>query len=122
MIETSKSIRNYISLIIFGVITVPLAGVGVIILALVFLKHICELLTIKYIFTDKSIILRRGFISRSQKEIRYCDIRSICLKQSVWQRIFRVGDIDCAAGNGVKIFVRGIANPHKVIDFINANR
>lgn len=124
MFQESKSIRNYIGWIIFGIITAPLGGVGVIVLAIVLLKYICELLSIKYIFTEKSVILRRGFLSKSQKEVRYCDIRSLALKQSFGQRIFRVGDIaiDCAAGDGVEIFISGIDNPQKVIDFINARR
>lgn len=124
MFQESKSIRNYISWIIFGILTTPFGGLGIIVLAIVLLKYICELLSIKYIFTEKSVILRRGFLSKSQKEVRYCDIRSLALKQGIWQRIFRVGDIaiDCAAGDGVEIFISGIGNPQKVIDFINARR
>jgi uncharacterized membrane protein YdbT with pleckstrin-like domain len=123
MIETSKSIRNYMSWIIFGVITAPL-GIGVVILAVVLLKYLYELAVTKYIFTENSIILKRGILSKSQKEVRYCDIRSLVLKQSFGQRIFKVGNIavDCAAGDGVEILICGIGNPQNIIDFINANR
>lgn len=121
--EKTISIRNYMTWLIFGILTIPLV-VGIIILAIIILKYYYHKITIRYTFREKTIVVKKGFIAKNQTEVRYADIRNIKIHQGVIQRIFRVGNImiDCAASNEVEISLLGIGNPQKVVDFINNQR
>ena len=49
------------------------------------------------ILTDKKIIKREGLLSKYTAEISYRDVKSIQIKQSFWQRVFKVGTIGIAS-------------------------
>jgi membrane protein YdbS with pleckstrin-like domain/predicted nucleic acid-binding Zn ribbon protein len=115
----NPSMMNYLWTIIFGIITIP-AVVGLFILLYVLIEIMCT----SYELTTHRIIVRRGWISKSQNEIWIKDMRGVNLVQGIWQRIIGVGNIaiGTAASAGAEISIVGIANPSEVIAEINSLR
>ena len=111
---------SYFWIIIFGVITIPVFLIGVAILLYVVIEVTCT----SYELTTRRIIVRKGWISKSQNEIWIKDIRGVNLVQSIWQRIIGVGDIGIgtAASAGIEISISGVANPAGVVAEIDSLR
>ena len=74
--------------------------------------------------TNLRVIVKRGLISKSQREIWIKDMRGANLVQNVWQRILNIGDVSIgtAATAETEICLVGISSPQKVVDQINALR
>jgi uncharacterized membrane protein YdbT with pleckstrin-like domain len=77
-----------------------------------------------YTITSKSVRSRIGIIARDESEIRMADIREVGVRQSISQRIFRVGDVYFAsAGTAeVEVIFEGIASPAAIRNIINELR
>lgn len=110
---------NYLGWITLGIITLPVV-VGLIILICVIIDIKCS----SYELTTHRVIVRQGLIAKLQNEIWIKDMRGVNLKQSVWQRIIGIGNIEIgtAASAGTEISITGIARPAEVVSRINSLR
>lgn len=98
---------NYLLGYIFGLIAIFLAkGSGVLVIAIMLLIRYRRLYTV----TNKKVTSQTGIISRKISEVRVKDIRSINLKQSVLERIFKLGTIyiGSAGTAGIEVRIKGI--------------
>ncbi|MBN2907052.1 MAG: PH domain-containing protein, partial [Rhodobacteraceae bacterium] len=74
----------------------------------------------RYAITPEGITMRRGIVARDAVQIRYCDIRSIGLRQGILERLLNVGTLEFAAAGTDTVDIRfaGIARPASVRAFI----
>ena len=110
---------NYLWFIVFGVLTIAV-GLGIYILITTLIEIYCT----KYILTSRRIIIKKGWISKTQNEIWIKDMRAANLMQGMWQRLIGTGNIaiGTAASAGTEINIVGIRNPQSIIDMINGLR
>lgn len=76
----------------------------------------------RYTVDDEHIESRYGLIARDIKSIRIEDLRNINVRQSMWQRIFGIGEIEfsSAAGGGVEVVFSHIARPMELKQQVQA--
>ena len=55
-----------------------------------------------YELDEERLFIRSGILTRIEDEIRLYRIIDITLKQTLWQRIFRVGTIHCCSSDSSK--------------------
>ncbi len=69
-----------------------------------------------YTINGETIESREGLIARKVKSIRIQDLRNINVKQSLWQRLMGVGDVEfsSAGGSGIEVSFRGVSDPLQV--------
>jgi len=74
--------------------------------------------------TDEKVILDKGVLSKNIKEIFISDIRTIDVKQSLLQRIFKIGDIMIATAgtSGYEDVAYGLPDPKGIKDLISGQR
>ena len=72
--------------------------------------------TIHYFFWPDRIELRTGFFERRSKSIPFDEITEITCKQSIYQRIFKIGDIfiETAGGKDFTVALAGVKYPQQV--------
>jgi uncharacterized membrane protein YdbT with pleckstrin-like domain len=94
------------------VFLVVLVLVGLTVLA-GFLKRVATTYTI----TDRRLNIRRGIVSREVQETRLERVQNVNYKQSVYQRVVQIGDVDfdTAAGDDYNFIFAGVANPDDVV-------
>ncbi len=94
------------------VFLVVLVIVGVTVLA-GFVKRVATTYTI----TDRRLNIRRGIVSREVQETRLERVQNVNYKQSVYQRVMQIGDVDfdTAAGDDYNFVFAGVADPQDVV-------
>ena len=70
----------------------------------------------KYILTEEKLIIDTGFFSRSQEEVRLYRITDFAVKQSFFQRIFRVGNIHISSSDNSQgeFVIKEIKKPYEI--------
>jgi uncharacterized membrane protein YdbT with pleckstrin-like domain len=70
-----------------------------------------------YTITDRRLNIRRGLVSREVQETRLERVQNVNYKQSVYQRLVQVGDVDfdTAAGDDYNFVFVGVADPQDVV-------
>lgn len=93
-------------------------GGGLIIWARVLVQRV----SVRYEVTSQRAIVERGLLSRQVSEIELINLRDIQLRQSLEQRLFRVGTLELSsAGRDIaEVIFTGIANPDRVKDLVRA--
>jgi uncharacterized membrane protein YdbT with pleckstrin-like domain len=90
------------------------------------LSTIVRIYNVRYLIDSQGIESRTGILSLHQviTRIRYEDIRSIEIEQSVLARILDVGTVEMgtAATGAVEVALDGVAAPKQVQDLIQAER
>jgi uncharacterized membrane protein YdbT with pleckstrin-like domain len=78
-----------------------------------FLKRVSTTYTI----TDRRLNIRRGIVSREVQETRLERVQNVNYKQSLYQRLVQVGDVDfdTAAGDDYNFIFAGVADPGDVV-------
>jgi uncharacterized membrane protein YdbT with pleckstrin-like domain len=95
------------------VFLVVLATIGITVLA-GFVKRVATVYTI----TDRRLNIKRGIVSREVQETRLERVQNVNYRQSVYQRIMRIGDVDfdTAATDDTNDFIfAGVADPADVV-------
>lgn len=69
-----------------------------------------------YTINGETIESREGLIARKVSSIRVRDLRNINVKQTLWQRLMGVGDVEfsSAGGSGIEVSFRGVNDPLQV--------
>jgi uncharacterized membrane protein YdbT with pleckstrin-like domain len=74
-----------------------------------------------YTITDRRLNIRRGIVSREVQETRLERVQNVNYKQSVYQRLVQVGDVDfdTAAGDDYNFIFAGVADPGEVVQRVD---
>lgn len=77
-------------------------------------------LTIRYKLTSQRLIITHGFIGRRTEEIDLFRVNDVSVKQHVWERITRIGDVSVLSGDSTSPVVRleNIRTPERVKDIV----
>jgi uncharacterized membrane protein YdbT with pleckstrin-like domain len=70
-----------------------------------------------YTITDRRLNIKRGIVSREIQETRLERVQNVNYKQSVYQRLMQIGDVDfdTAAGDDYNFVFFGVADPGDVV-------
>jgi uncharacterized membrane protein YdbT with pleckstrin-like domain len=98
------------------VFLVVLAVIAVTVLA-GFLKRVATTYTI----TDRRLNIKRGIVSREIQETRLERVQNVNYRQSVYQRIMQIGDVDfdTAATDDYDFVFAGVADPGEVVHAVD---
>jgi uncharacterized membrane protein YdbT with pleckstrin-like domain len=96
----------------FDVFLVVLAIVAATVLA-GFLRRVATVYTI----TDRRLNIKRGMVSREVQETRLERVQNVNYRQSVYQRLMGIGDVDfdTAATDDYNFVFVGVADPGEVV-------
>jgi uncharacterized membrane protein YdbT with pleckstrin-like domain len=74
-----------------------------------------------YTITDRRLNIRRGIVSREVQETRLERVQNVNYKQSVYQRLMQIGDVDfdTAAGDDYNFVFAGVADPGDVVHSVD---
>jgi uncharacterized membrane protein YdbT with pleckstrin-like domain len=92
------------------------AAVVVIIVVTVLVGFIKRVAT-TYTITNRRLNIKRGIISREIQETRLERVQNVNYRQSVYQRLMQIGDVDfdTAATDDYNFVFAGVANPAEVV-------
>ncbi len=70
-----------------------------------------------YTITDRRLNIKRGIVSREIQETRLERVQNVNYRQSVYQRLMQIGDVDfdTAAGDDYNFTFAGVADPGDVV-------
>ncbi len=70
-----------------------------------------------YTITDRRLNIKRGIVSREVQETRLERVQNVNYRQSVYQRVMRIGDVDfdTAATDDYNFIFSGVAEPADVV-------
>lgn len=85
----------------------------ILIAVITFLAAVWERFSHTYTITPEVIRLKKGILSRHEKEIRIGDIRETGVRQGIIQRIFGIGHVSfsSASTSRIEIVFEGVKNP-----------
>ncbi|MEA2160247.1 MAG: hypothetical protein QOD66_2627 [Solirubrobacteraceae bacterium] len=109
-----------------GVITrvssshVSVAGVAITVVVccvLVLIAGLIKRIQTTYTITNRRLTIDAGILSRELHETRLARVQNVGTRQSLLDRILRVGnvDFDTAAEAGFDFAFRGVSNPHAIV-------
>ena len=94
-------------LILFGVILLPAFGVGLIFLAIAYVRY----KSVELAVTTKRVMVKHGFIKRQTVEMNLNKVESIQVEQGVLGRMFNFGTLVIAGTGASHAPLAGIADP-----------
>jgi uncharacterized membrane protein YdbT with pleckstrin-like domain len=99
--------------------------VVLVIVAVTVLAGFVKRVATTYTITDRRLNIKRGIISREIQETRLERVQNVNYRQSVYQRLMQIGDVDfdTAAGDDYNFIFAGVAQPEEVVEQVdNATR
>lgn len=109
--------HSYSVLIFIAVLLLPLFGAGLIVFMwILFLRH-----SQKYILMTNKIVIQTGFFTRTTESFELSKINTMSLKQTLWQRILKSGDVILAVP-GKTVPIEKITHPEEFVDIINKHK
>ncbi len=97
------------------------AGLGVVtfvvVAAVVILAGFVKRVATVYTITDRRLNIKRGIVSREVQETRLERVQNVNYRQSVYQRVMQIGDVDfdTAATDDYNFIFAGVADPSEVV-------
>lgn len=75
----------------------------------------------QYCLTEKKLLIRTGFLNRTEDEIRLYRIMDVTLHRSLGQRLLGIGTIHCCSGDKTQpeFELRHIRNPSQVKELLS---
>ena len=108
VVYTGKtSIWSLLPLLILGLLTIWLWGLGIIFWILAAIRY----MTTELAITNKRIIAKIGLISRRTIELNLQKAESLQVEQSILGRTFNYGSIEVSGTGASKVPVHGISQP-----------
>ena len=93
--------------IIIGIITIPLFGLGIIII----LSAVFTYISTKLAVTNKRVVAKTGFIKRSTIELNLSKVESIQVHQGLFGRILNYGSLVVSGAGNPQAPIPNIADP-----------
>ena len=77
--------------------------------------------TTTYTITNRRLNIRRGIVSREVQETRLERVQNVNYRQSLYQRLMQIGDVDfdTAAGDDYNFVFTGVADPGEVVHAVD---
>jgi uncharacterized membrane protein YdbT with pleckstrin-like domain len=74
-----------------------------------------------YTITDRRLNIKRGIVSREVQETRLDRVQNVNYRQSVYQRLMQIGDVDfdTAATDDYNFVFTGVADPEQVVESVD---
>jgi len=74
-----------------------------------------------YTITDRRLNIKRGIVSREVQETRLERVQNVNYRQSVYQRLMQIGDVDfdTAATDDYNFVFSGVADPEDVVERVD---
>ncbi len=74
-----------------------------------------------YTITDRRLNIKRGIVSKEVQETRLERVQNVNYRQSVYQRLMQIGDVDfdTAAGDDYNFVFVGVADPGEVVHSVD---
>lgn len=101
------SLWSLAPLIVFGLVTIWIFGLGLIFWVMAFIRY----KTTELALTNKRIIAKFGFISRQTIELNISKVESIQVHQGILGRIFNFGTLVISGAGNPQAPVPGINDP-----------
>jgi uncharacterized membrane protein YdbT with pleckstrin-like domain len=116
-------LKGIVIAFVVGVIVKLLSSNGsavaavVVIIAVTVLIGFIKRIATTYTITDRRLNIKRGIISREIQETRLERVQNVNYRQSVYQRLMQIGDVDfdTAATDDYNFVFAGVANPAEVV-------
>lgn len=91
--------------------------VVLVILVLTLLAGFVKRVATTYTITSRRLNIRRGIVSREIQETRLERVQNVNYRQSFYQRLMRIGDVDfdTAASDDYAFVFAGVADPGEVV-------
>lgn len=91
--------------------------VVLVIVALTVLIGFVKRVATTYTITDRRLNIKRGIVSREVQETRLERVQNVNYRQSVYQRVMQIGDVDfdTAATDDYNFVFAGVADPADVV-------
>ena len=97
------------------------AGVGAALL--VALVAVAKRASTNYLITNERLVVRTGLLRREEQQTRLARIQSVSTKQSLGERLLRVGTVDfdtAEEAGGDDFAFRGVSNPRAIVARVDA--
>jgi uncharacterized membrane protein YdbT with pleckstrin-like domain len=116
-------LKGVLVAIVLGVIAKLVDGNGsaflviLIVIALAVLIGFIKRVATTYTITNRRLNIKRGIISREIQETRLERVQNVNYRQSVYQRLMQIGDVDfdTAATDDYNFVFAGVADPAEVV-------
>jgi uncharacterized membrane protein YdbT with pleckstrin-like domain len=88
-----------------------------VVIALTVLIGFVKRVATTYTITDRRLNIKRGIVSREVQETRLERVQNVNYRQSVYQRVMQIGDVDfdTAATDDYNFVFAGVADPAEVV-------
>lgn len=91
---------------------VQLLVLGIVIIGVVlFIAAVIRMKTTEFAVTDRRVILKRGWLTRTTEELAVESIEAVHLDQSVWGRLFRYGRLVVTGTGDARVRFPPMAEP-----------
>jgi uncharacterized membrane protein YdbT with pleckstrin-like domain len=102
---------------LFGASSTTVFLIVLVVIALTVLAGFLKRVATTYTITDRRLNIKRGIVSREIQETRLERVQNVNYKQSVYQRLMQIGDVDfdTAAGDDYNFVFSGVADPGDVV-------
>jgi uncharacterized membrane protein YdbT with pleckstrin-like domain len=92
-----------------------------VVLALTILIGFVKRVATTYTITDRRLNIKRGIVSREIQETRLERVQNVNYRQSVYQRLMQIGDVDfdTAATDDYNFVFSGVADPGEVVEAVD---
>jgi membrane protein YdbS with pleckstrin-like domain len=116
-------LKGLLVAVILGVIAKVASGSGtaflviLVVLAITVLAGFVKRVATTYTITNRRLNIKRGIISREIQETRLERVQNVNYRQSVYQRVMQIGDVDfdTAATDDYNFVFYGVADPGGVV-------
>jgi uncharacterized membrane protein YdbT with pleckstrin-like domain len=105
--QSRVSLWSLWHLIFFGVVTLPLAGFGLVFFVAVWIIYASTELAI----TDKRIVAKYGFIMRDTVELPVKRVESVQVQQGILGRLFNFGTVIVAGAGNPQAKIKNVRDP-----------
>ena len=106
---------------LFDVSSATVFLIVLVIIGLTVLAGFVKRVATTYTITDRRLNIKRGIVSREIQETRLERVQNVNYRQSVFQRVMQIGDVDfdTAASDDYNFVFNGVADPAQVVEAVD---
>jgi len=110
----------YLAHFIFGVLLLPVFGIGLLFILFALLDRNTKVFTL----TNRRVMSKAGIISRQVHEVGIKDVRNLNVKQGILERLFGLGTVEVGSAGtaGIEVKFAGVSGPIRVRDLIRRQK
>jgi uncharacterized membrane protein YdbT with pleckstrin-like domain len=120
-------LKGLLIAVVLGVIAKLVSGnattviVVIAVIALTVLVGFVKRVATTYTITNRRLNIKRGIVSREIQETRLERVQNVNYRQSVYQRLMQIGDVDfdTAASDDYNFVFNGVADPADVVHAVD---